>query len=518
MFSIGKKGFFGQSLEAKIFAAIIVLALFARIFVLFALPDTALTDSMYHLSITKYIVENHALPFYGIPEAGVVGMPVPLFHILTAGFFVLFQLPVTLAFAKVFPAIFSFLQLLLSFLILRKLFPKNWVFGFAFVAISPLLVIFGAVNYLETLASVTVLLCFFVYWCYVETGRKIFLVAMPLALMLLAISKENATVLVPVFFVFFLYEIIRKMPSKGLGRIAWTAGFAIASVLLCSAWFAVNFAATGSLGSAFAAGAGSMAAVLQVPVGFESIFFYPLNFNSGFWFFLPQGFESAPFGISQELAFAAFTLVSFPVLMLVFFGLAKGLLAGKEPRFKAFLLLGLCLAVSLGVLFLRGQRFVHGRMLLPVLPLLGIAFSCAFAEIKSANWKRFLAAVFMLFALYSAAFSSLYAMHFNEDYNSHAPLYQFVKELPEGSIVAIHANKVRQIESISGKETVPYPKFAGLEPNQLYSKLVELNVTHLAETCYKNPWDKVILDELESQGLIAIVFSDSCSTLYDVKR
>ena len=495
-------GFLRQSLEAKIFAAIIILAVIARIFALFALPDTALTDSMYHLSITRYIVENHAIPFQGIPEAGVVDMPVPLFHLLTAGFLILFQAPLSLATAKIFPAIFSFLQLLLAFLLLKRIFPKNWMAGLAFVAISPLLIIFGAVNYLETLASVTVLLCFFIYWRYVETGKKIFLAAMPVALLLLALSKET----------------IRKTNSKGLKRIALPAGFAIASILLCSAWFAINFAATGGLGSAFATGTGDMATVLQIPATPESIFFYPLNFNSALWFFLPQGFESAPFGISQELAFLAFTLISFPILMLVFYGLAKGLAATKGPRFKAFLLLGLCLALSLAILFFRGKRVVVGRMLLPILPLLGIAFANGFAEIKNANWKRLFAAIFLLFALYSAAFSSLYAMHFNEDYANHDPLYQFAKDLPQGTVVAIHANKARQVEFISGKEAVPYVEFAGLGSADLHSKLVELNVTHLAETCYKNPWGSAVLDELESQGLIAIVFSDDCSTLYEVKR
>ena len=114
------------------------MAIIARLFVLFTLPDTALTDSLYHLSITKYIVQNYAIPFQGIPKAGVVDIPVPLFHILTAGFFILFQLPVNLEVAKIFPFIFSFLQLFLAYLLLKRMFPKNWIFGFAFVAIQPI--------------------------------------------------------------------------------------------------------------------------------------------------------------------------------------------------------------------------------------------------------------------------------------------------------------------------------------------------------------------------------------------
>ena len=109
-------------------------------------------------------------------------------------------------------------------------------------------------------------------------------------------------------------------------------------------------------------------------------------------------------------------------------------------------------------------------------------------------------------------------MHFNQSYTDHAPLYEFVKGLPDESIITIHGNKSRQIEFISGKEVFSYTKFIGLESNEFYLKLNELNVTHLAETCYKNPWDKDVLEELESQGRLVRVFSDSCSILYNVKR
>ena len=525
------KTFLGQSLEVKIFSVLVILTIIARIFVLFTLPDTALTDTMYHLTITKYIVQQYTIPFNGIPDLGVVSMPVPLFHILTAGFFILFQLPVNFAIAKVFPFIFSVLQLVLAYFLLKRIFPKNWVFGFAFVAVQPLLIIYGAINYLEILASVTVLLCFFVYWRYVETGRKTFLIAMPFVLMLLAISKESATVLVPVFFLFFLYEIWRKGKSgvkktiflwnSGIKNtnFSWIVYFVILSLLLCSAWFALSFMETGQasstgarMGSWIADSPNSRAPTI------EGVFLYPLNFNNGFWFFLQYGFESMPFGISPELAFVAFTLVSFPILMLLLYGLAKGLADRKSPLFKAFLLLAACFSISLLVLLIKGEHFVRIRMLLPVIPLLGIAFCNGFVEIKKLNWKRFFTFLFLLLTFYSIAFSGIYAMHFYTDYNNHVPLYEFIKDLPDESKIIIHGNKTRQIEFIADKEAVSSSYFSGLESEEFYSKLNESGITHLASTCYKNPWNKDVLDELESQGNLVSVFSDDCSNLYGVTR
>lgn len=511
------KSFLKQNLEVKIFAAIIVLAILTRIFVLFMLPDTALTDSMYHLTITKYLVQNYAIPFHGIPEAGVLDMPVPLFHILTAGFFILFQVPVTLTVAKIFPVIFSFLQLLLSFILLKKMFPKNWIFGFAFVAIQPMLIIFGGINYLETIASVMVLFCFFVYWRYLKTGDKKFILVMPFALMLLSISKESATILIPAFFVFFLYAVLKKMSLKNSKNISWIVYFVVASILLSSAWFVISFAATGGVSTAINIGVNSLLARSTFPLTFESVFLYPLNLNAGFWFFLSQGFESLPFGISSAMVFAVFTLISFPLLMLVLYGLVKGLSNRKSPLFMPFALLTACFVMSLVPLISRGRLFVSGRMLIPVIPLLGLAFSNAFKELNF-TWKRFFTLIFLLLALYSVAFSSFYALHFYQSYNDHVPLYEFAKDLPEESKIVINANKARQIKFIADKDAFAPTNFRGLDAEQLYLKLNESGITHLAETCYKNPWNKAVLEELESQDKLVKVFSDDCSNLYRVNR
>ena len=93
-----------------------------------------------------------------------------------------------------------------------------------------------------------------------------------------------------------------------------------------------------------------------------------------------------------------------------------------------------------------------------------------------------------------------------------------VKDLPDESKIIIHGNKTRQIEFISDKEAISSSYFSELGVEELYSKLTESGVTHLASTCYKNPWNKGVLKELESQSKLVSVFSDECSILYRVIR
>ncbi len=516
-------GFFSnRPSEIKIAIIIIIFAFVARLFALFFMPDVSMTDSIYHLSIVKYIIANHVIPLAGIPNVSNASLPVPLFHILVAIPFTILPIQFNLATARIFPFIFSFLQLVLAFILLKKLFPKRWPIGFAFVAMQPFLIIFGALNYLETLATVTVLACFLIYLRFAETGKTSYLIAMPFAIAAMALSKESATILVPPFFLAFLFELLKKRGGvelwKKKGRVLWqwtakTAYFVVASVTLSAVWFFVNAKSQSTSASTTVRGFAAFLTGLQYlsPV---LILLLPLQFNASFWFFLAQGFSSNPFGISAELAFVAFSIVTFPVLCLIFFGLAKGV--AKKDR--ASLLLLLCLAFSFFILVVRANRQISVRMLVPIIPLFGISVCWAFKSINGINWRRIALLLFSLTAIYSVAFSSLYVLNFYEDYNNHIPLYEFAKGLPEGSVIAIHPNKTRQLPFITGVQSVSFAYFNDLKQEELIQKLNEYNVTHIAATCYKNPWDLDVLNSLEQQYLLEKVFGDNCSTLYWLKK
>jgi hypothetical protein len=498
-----------QKLEFRVFLGVALAALLLRAYTIAIMPDAPLTDTLYHLRITQYIVENHAIPFSGIESFGIKDMPVPLFHLLTAAPFILLPVEFSLAAARVFPLIFSAAQLALSFLVLKRLFPKHWIYGFAFVAMHPLLVVFGALNYLETLASVFVLLSFYLFIRFADTGERKCLFLLPFSLAAMALSKESATALLPAFFVAVLYQLWKTRAGDEKRLWLKDAGlFAAATAFLSGFWFALTMIVAGGISTTITYGVGFLTGTKEYigtfPVVFELVYLFPLNFNFAFWFFLAQGLESLPW-LDPVLASTAFTLISFPVLMLVAFGLGKGLL---ERKSYAWLLLLLLAVVAL--MLIARRRFIRYRFLVPLLPLLGVCFALAFQEIKQADWRKLFTGLFAAMLFYSAFLSVSYAAHFQEQFSSHEPLYEFMAGLPEGSVIAINSNQTRQTEFISEKETVSSYKL-GYTPS-------DWNASHIATTCYKDFWDRQKLSGFEEQGLLEEVYSDGCSILYRVVK
>jgi len=504
----------------QFFPFIIALAIFARIFILFAMPDAPLTDTLYHLTISRFIVENHALPFNGIPNM-VRNMPAPLYHVVMAIPFAILPLELNIATARIFPFAFSAIQLLLSYILLKMLFPKNWFAGFAFVAIQPLLLIYGALNYVETFASSFVLLSFIIYWKFVETGKKHYLLAMPFVLAGMAMSKDTTLLFVPVFFLAFFFEIWKKRPKQLSQKwAALTAYFVIASILLASAWRAISFFAIGGIGAIGELGISQLASVSERATSLQSSFLYPLEFNTAFWSFLPQAFASSPLGISFGFAFTIFSIVTLPVLAFIFYGMINGSLKFEKPS----IIFLSCFVLAMLSIFLISPKssVIYIRILVPLLPLFGVAVCTGFKHFKSPKKRTILIALFALTALYSIAFISLYAMHFNQEYNNHLPLYTFIKELPDGSVIAIHEEKKRQVYFIGEKEFASHTWF--YKRNYLFSKeeMQELldvrDVSHIAKTCSQNPWNAEIIDSFLEEGYLQQVYQDSCSTLYEIKR
>ncbi|MBN2067037.1 MAG: hypothetical protein JW744_01060 [Candidatus Diapherotrites archaeon] len=499
------------SLEQKLFAAILAIGLAARLFCLFVLPDAALSDSLYHLGITRQLVEAGTLPLDD------PALHVPLYYIATALPFMALPVPFTLASAKLFPLAFSGLQLFLAFVLLRRIFPKNYLPGLAFVAVHPLLVIFGAVNYVETFASIFVLLCFYIYWRFAQTGERIFLYAMPFAIAAAALSKLSATILVPAFFLAFLYELLKGKHASGQGkqeRVKGIALFVALTALLIIPWFAFSFAN----GTGFFASQQDLEIAASSPavagLSPESLLMLPAGFNESFWFFLSRSIGSVSLPFSPSAAFLLFSVVTGPVLILVFYGLTKGL-ASRE---RHSIVLLLCFALMAVLLAARGTKFIHSRLMVPAIPLFGIAVSNAFVHLRNVNWRRLLLFLFLLTALYSLAFSCFYSMHFAQDNSRHLPLYEFIKGLPQNSVVAVHPNKARQVEFIAGRAAFPYKAaFSEMDSSQLYAELNALGITHVAATCYKNPWGMQAIDEMLTLELLGQVYADECSTVYMVK-
>jgi hypothetical protein len=545
----GKKQF-----AEKVFILIIIAAMAARLFAIAAMPDLQLTDTAYHLGITRFVAAEHRLPLPGeLP--GISALPVPLYYFVTALPFALLPIPFTLETVKIFPLLFSALQLLLAFLLLRRLFPNSYLPGLAFVAVHPMLILYGSVNYVETLASVLVLLCFFVYWRFVETGKTAFALAMPFVLGATAMSKLSATVMVPAFFIMFLWELSKK---KGVaGRSQKIIFFVAASLLLCSAWFAIDFLRTGVL---FGANSGDLANLAAAPgranVSLEFLLLAPIGFNEAFWSIQPAVLESLPFGPANLLVRAALTAITLPLLAFILcFSFAAGI---KRKEKAGGILLLACFVLALVPLFTRPRVLFYPRMLLPAMPLFAIAFSAAFGMRPKGEsgkkgkrqpnrlafmlplLKKAMLPLFCLFAAFSLAYSAAYVYYYHSDYAGHLPLFAEIEKLPPASAVAIHSNKARQLGFLApqvqaiacsenradwqdkallcGNEQGEKKPVNTNDSAELYEKLKALGATHIADTCYhKNPWGKQAVAELVANNRLAAVYSDACSTLYEIK-
>ncbi|MCX6799384.1 MAG: hypothetical protein NTW59_04810, partial [Candidatus Diapherotrites archaeon] len=259
----------------------------------------------------------------------------------------------------------------------------------------------------------------------------------------------------------------------------------------------------------------------------------PLLFNESFWFLSRSVFESLPFGPANTLVLVGLDVLTLPLLAFIFYGLLKGVAKKEKPS----ILLLLCLALA-SLQFLARYRNMYPRLIMPIMPLFGIAFAGAFSRAKKPLLKKAALALFSIFAVYSLAFSAAYVLHYNADYARHEPLFAEIGKLPAGSTVAIHSNKARQISFLYDTGTVACGEERGKPMSEVilcvssssavktvnpadsegvYSSLRQLGATHLAETCYKSPWGETVLPALEAKGKIAKVYSDQCSILYEIR-
>lgn len=107
---------------SKILIIILLLGIFARLFAIFFLPASAYNDEIYHLLLSKKVMEQQTLSLQN--EL----MPLPYFYILNSVFFILSALPIALPFVRIIPLLFSFLLILMVFFVSKELFQKSRLF------------------------------------------------------------------------------------------------------------------------------------------------------------------------------------------------------------------------------------------------------------------------------------------------------------------------------------------------------------------------------------------------------
>ncbi|HIH21121.1 MAG: glycosyltransferase family 39 protein [Candidatus Diapherotrites archaeon] len=483
-------------------ALALALGVFARLFGFAVLPESAYADSLFHLRIISEAL-----------KTGIIQTPdmltTPLYHYLNFAFYSITRLPVQMPFIRIIPFFVMLAQIILSFLIISRLFKSRAAIlgGTAFVAVFPWLVRYSPVNYIDSFASVMLLLFYFLLLRSLEKPSKTSLAFLCLSIPLVVLSKITVAILLPILLV-SCWVLLSKKTSKQL-----LVGVVSVAFVLSIAWFAFSYFSNPS-------SAAPAAETVSRALPWHALL--PQNLFKSFisFFDFPPDSAFSNFPLLKQIqwlpAALAFALLALP---LAFFAL-KGAWSALREKSKILLSMLSCFLLLLALAAynsIDNNGVFYVRYLIPVISLVGFFFAKGIETEKPGRLKTAAFAALLLFAFYSAALSSFSALQYKSIAESEMPLYDAISHLPEDSKIA-SLNKYRQVSFYSGKES---SGLAGIGSNsagfQVYAALEGQGFSHLAVTCYNDDWNPAVLQELERQGKLASVFSRDCLNLFEIK-
>ncbi|MDD5163423.1 MAG: glycosyltransferase family 39 protein [Candidatus ainarchaeum sp.] len=527
----------------KIIFVLIAIVLVARIFTAVMLPDTAYTDTIYHLSIAKEISKTGAMPFNSdakeLAWQGINGeLPPQFFHVAIANLFIASGTEFNFDLIAFFPLAVMLLQLGLVFLICRLFFESYGkgsslaLIAFLFAAIQPVFGIYSSVNYPDSFAALFVLFSVYLLVKFERTKNTAFLFLLPFAVSAAALSKLTAMILLPVFLLAIVFYSVRSK-VKHAKKIA--VAIALATFLLSSFWYFSDFqrqsiehpelsffqkffpSNTSEIKNLTEAGSFTL---VDSPLNSPPDFI--VQFNESFWFFLPYSLQSnVPFmGIfSIETLRLLFAILTFPILAVTICGFLL-IMFKREKYWLLILLLFIFAAVPFAE---RLQRIISMRMLLPVLPFFGIFFARGLLGLRESKpvIGKVVLALFLLTVVYSLGFMVSTALYYEKSFAEARPAYEFIKTLPEDSRLVAQRHLVRGIIFFGNHDANrDWDEYAAMNAEKLYAVLKGLKanskVDYLLWTCSKNPWNPGALAELESRKLLVPVFRSECSKVYEI--
>ncbi|MBN1941099.1 MAG: glycosyltransferase family 39 protein [Candidatus Diapherotrites archaeon] len=535
----------------KILLLLVLAIILVRIFTAAMLPDAAYTDSLYHLTISKEITSTGVLPFNSnaaeLKLMHIDGdLPPPFFHVVLANFFVLSNNPLDFALASFFPVLITLLSLAFICLISREIFTdkKSVLLSFAFASALPMLTVYTSVNYPEALATLLVLFAFYLLIKFEKTKDPGFIFILPFVIAGFSLSKLTALVLLPVFVIAIAFFVLRSRINHSK-RIAAVA--IIFTLLFSGAWFVSEFQRStiehpelGFWEKFFPSNAQDVEKLLDfsdddfsAPSWANPVMFFH-DFNESFWFFLPFTLqEILPFtqALPLETIRFAFFALTFPLICLCLYGLFSSL---RKRKSIAFLILLILIFGSIPF-FARLQKRIYLRLLLVVLPFFGILFAVGFANLKKRLLRRIFYALFFLVVAYSLVFLALTAVHYSSNFNEEKPALEFIKGLPPDAKIAAQRHVVRHIIFFTGHDAerewfsdYQDPEVTPLNwgyswemtKEQLESILSGLKqdskTDYVLSTCSKSPWRWDLLQELEAEGKVELVFESECSKVHRI--
>ncbi|MDP6670959.1 MAG: hypothetical protein QGI60_04030, partial [archaeon] len=525
---------------------VFIVGIFVRLFVALALPDFAMTDTVYYLSLARVVTQTGVLSLENLWLA--------FFNTFLATASILSGLEISPATTNVFAFFVSIVQLLMAFVLLRKISPTRWVYGMAIFTVLPLLTKFAGINYIETIASIFVMFSLYLYIQFRETAKTKFLILALFSLVAMSLSKLNGAILLPAFLIGFVVASKRTKFNKKT-----IAVFAIATILLSSSWVFLDFTRTGQMFPSNSTDTGRLPSYPGIvansvlnPGNFVNFW---TRFNLAFWNIPPAdaiskaiGMIPLPFltSIPVELLLSIFFWLGFAMLLF----LAGSIFYLAKERWHYARIVLLILLFGFLVVMLRIHRgLAYARLFLPVMPLLAISFTHGFNALsgKWENVKKVVAALVVILAVYSFLSVSFFALYYNNSFNKNLTLYEEIGTLPIGGKILLSGNQARilnwysEIESLGPEgafgihhEGEVWKKFyeengriptgddiekitKTIPKEKLYAKMKELSVTHFALTCnLDDPWNRETVGMMEQEGKLSKIFEHECTALFEV--
>ena len=173
---------------------ILIIGILLRFLIAFFIAQPA-GDSCWHLSVSRFIAENHQIPFDENLDRVGMFWPAPLFHVLSAIFYLVFSVFGTaaaeLGLKMVSPLAGAGILILVYLIIKKQLGQKTAFFAAIFAAFLPIAVYFSTIGYVDALLAFFCTLSF-----YFALERKYIFSGISAGLAVLA--KLNGLFIIPV--------------------------------------------------------------------------------------------------------------------------------------------------------------------------------------------------------------------------------------------------------------------------------------------------------------------------------
>lgn len=399
-----------KEIFAKLSIALIVIAIILRF--AFALSHTVSGDACWHLASARFITTHNKIPlFEGLGRLQPFWAP-PLFHFAAALLYKissLISLDIADLSLKLISPIFGTLTVIIAYLIARKLFDEGIAFySMIFLNFVPVFLDYSVFGYTDSTTAF-----FSVLAIYLMLNDKYILSSVSLGLAIL--SKYNAVFVLPML----LYLAYRLSNNKKERNIRMLVVFFL-PFLISSAWLLRNFIL---LGNPFWPYLNGIFGGIDIGISFNTLNFKPLfSLNSYLRAYLelfgvPNGdisllyFFNVPFIKYLLFIWAIGTLIFICPFVIGFFCKAKKQENGYFLKSVYILFLS---HLFMLFIYLLNTRWFGARLLLPIVPFMGIVWARGLSSIKINKAYLFIAlAISIGFVVVEPAKISIAAKEWN---------------------------------------------------------------------------------------------------------